>query len=524
MPESRLGCYRDLTRIAVGGNAEVFRARDERSGELVALKVLLPHTGEDLRDQVLREARLQESLRHPNLVAVREHGVTDGHAYLALEYVDGPSLAAVLAGRRLSPATAVHIARGVLAALAAVHGARDAAGAPLDIVHRDVTPQNIMFDREGRVKLGDFGIASSRGAARTRTGMIKGKLGYLAPEQVTQSRLDARTDLFQLALVLFEMLCGAPYFDGLSELELLRAAEAPVSKRASAHGAPPVLDAVLQRALQRFPEERYASADAFARDLAALAPELGQPDLSFATDTAGAPPVPALTGATSTSENPWRRRALVLTLGVAAVVAAVALRFSQQDAGRETVAPPLEPRASEPSAAPSEPSLPTVSSAADTPPPPSDVPRASPKKARAARVETAPPSTPTAAPVPDAPPPPSAERLQDCIGRLAQRDIAIVDLPPELRRELVQARAASPDGSATDQQALCAKLDAVTVDRALVERKLTRIQSRIGALAADDPRRPDLARLTRDTLQTFLDGNITRTNEKLREVDRLLAR
>ncbi len=495
MPEASFGPYRELTRIAVGGSAEVFKARDGRNGELVALKVMLPSSGAVA--DFAQEALLQKQLRHPNLVAVHEQGVVDGLPFLALEYVDGPSLATVLAERKLSVATALHIALRVLDALSAVHDARGSDGKPLEIVHRDVTPQNIMFASHGEVKLGDFGIAKSRAATRTRTGMIKGKLGYLAPEQVTQSAVDARTDLYQLGLVLFEMLCGVPYFGDMNELELLRAAEAPEPKRPSAYGAPTSVDAVVQRALKRFPEERYASADAFASEIASVATTLEAPDLSFVRSAEPCPRVKA-------------RARVGIVVAVSAVLA-VAGGLATAVLGSRAAMVTSAPAEVAPSAAP-------VSNETLAPPTLAEAPAAPPKKARQTKRDT--PQSLAAAPMTEAERQPSVEPSRDilepCIERLRTRGIATSDLPAALQRDL--------ENPAADKAALCAQLDAMTVDRAVVERKLTRLQSAIDRLAPDDPRRPALKGIARDTLQTLLDGNVPRTNEKLRELERLLAR
>src|SRR5690349_17535774 len=179
----RIGKWTLGRRIAVGGMAEIFEARGP-DGQRVVLKVLLPQHARDpefvrmLED----EARVHTVLAHPNLVRVLGHGVDAEQPWLALEHVDGPSLAdlgAALrrAGRRMPPGVAVYVAGELLRALEYVHDARDASGRPLAIVHRDVTPQNVLLDRGGRVRLGDFGIARSTVRdGRTRTGVIKGKL------------------------------------------------------------------------------------------------------------------------------------------------------------------------------------------------------------------------------------------------------------------------------------------------------------------------------------------------------------
>ncbi len=237
--DRRVGGYLLERRLAVGGMAEIFEARRDDGGPLVVVKLLLPQYARDaeIEEMLRHEAELQERLSHPGLVRVLEHGEDDGQPYLVMERVDGVSLADLLAYPdvpRLPRDVALFVIRRVLEALAYVHDAKGADGAPLAIVHRDVTPQNILISRDGDVRLGDFGIArSSLRDARTRTGVIKGKLRYVAPEQVTGSAIDARTDLYSLGVVAFELLTGEPYLVGDSEIALLRAAEDPTPRALS---------------------------------------------------------------------------------------------------------------------------------------------------------------------------------------------------------------------------------------------------------------------------------------------------
>ena len=176
---------------------------------------------------------MQGWLAHANLVRVLGHGEADGRPFLAMELVDGPSLAELLralarAGRPCPPPVALFVGSELLRGLAYVHEATDETGPSLRIVHRDVNPPNVLLEHGGRVRLGDFGIARSSGReTRTQTGVIKGKLRYLAPEQVTGSHLDARTDVYAAGLVLWELLAGEPHLLGEGEIELMRAAETP---------------------------------------------------------------------------------------------------------------------------------------------------------------------------------------------------------------------------------------------------------------------------------------------------------
>ena len=274
----RFGRYTVAKRIAIGGMAEVFLGRlsDGTGAETVVLKVLLPQHQEsaELVQMLRHEAALNRLLRHPNLVEVLEVGEHEGQTFLVMEHVDGLSLAQVMEvlaarGDRMPLSCIAQVIGELLAALAFVHGSRNDDGESLHIVHRDVTPQNVLLDRRGRVVLGDFGIArSSLRDDRTRTGTIKGKLGYLAPEQVTGSNMDGRTDLYGVGVIFWELLTGVSYQPGKSEIERLKGAENPVFRPPSTAGAGESrCDALLARALARFPEERFADAAAMDRAL-----------------------------------------------------------------------------------------------------------------------------------------------------------------------------------------------------------------------------------------------------------------
>ena len=282
-PAEVLAGYRLEERVGVGGMAEVYRAQRLGPGgfaKQVAVKRVLPDLGRDASfvQMFLDEARLQAQLSSPGLVQVFDFGEEAGTYYLVMEYVDGVDLAALLqATGPLEPGLAVHLGRQLCAALADVHRAVGADGAPLGIVHRDVTPGNILCGRDGHVKLGDFGVAKARArTVRTERGGVKGKLAYLAPEQVRGDEVDARTDLYAVGLVLFEALTGSRYLDAPSEPELWRLAGAPEFRAPStlAPGVPAALDAVLRRALAAAPEQRYPSATLLEEALTAAAPQL----------------------------------------------------------------------------------------------------------------------------------------------------------------------------------------------------------------------------------------------------------
>jgi eukaryotic-like serine/threonine-protein kinase len=266
--------------LGVGGMAEVFVARREGAhgfSKRVALKRILPQLAGDPRLVAMfcDEARIQAELAHPNLVQVFDFGEHDGQPFMAMELVDGLSgsqLIARIAARRstVDLGVALHIAREVLEALAYVHSARDAEGRPLGVVHRDVAPSNILLGRMGQVKLGDFGIVRAHAiAARTVPGELKGKVGYVSPEQALGMPLDGRSDLFSLAIVLAELLICKPLFTGNNELEILEALHRGNLRTLEQEGRhiPDDLKAVLKKALSRWPEQRFQSAEEFAAAL-----------------------------------------------------------------------------------------------------------------------------------------------------------------------------------------------------------------------------------------------------------------
>jgi serine/threonine-protein kinase len=268
-------------RIAVGGSAEVFLARP-KLGTQPAARLVVKRLLRSVReggefDALEREAELHRAVRHPNVVDVYGAGMVGEEPYLALEYVDGVDLYRLLRRaeseqRRFPPGLAAHIARQVAEALTAVHGARDNEGNVLHIVHRDVTPSNILLSSDGSVKLGDFGIARFEHRMKPTQnsgGGLKGKFGYLSPEQVAGEPSDHRADLFALTAVFGEMLIGERVFPGSGQLAVLlaiRDVNIEPLKRAAAM-LPPGMLAVCERGLARDPDDRYEGAGEFARAL-----------------------------------------------------------------------------------------------------------------------------------------------------------------------------------------------------------------------------------------------------------------
>ncbi|MBI5481214.1 MAG: serine/threonine protein kinase [Deltaproteobacteria bacterium] len=288
----RFGPYLLERRLAVGGMGELFLARRVApqgpnggvAGRQCVLKRILPDLTES-DEFVARfhdEAAIAVRLRHENIVRVFEVGICDGRHYLALEQVDGPDLRRLLsacwrAQRRLPVAVAVYIAHEALGALAYAHHLRDSTGHTLDLVHRDVSPSNVLVSRQGDVKLIDFGLAKTRAAAvSTRPNVLFGKVGYLSPEQARSWPVDLRSDLYSAGAILHELLTGERLVQAASTVDLLDAVANPkvVPPSTLRPGLPPELDRVLMKALAPEPKDRYASAEEFR---VALFPFLGAP-------------------------------------------------------------------------------------------------------------------------------------------------------------------------------------------------------------------------------------------------------
>jgi serine/threonine protein kinase len=278
-------------RLAVGGTAEVFLAHPKigtTPAPRLVVKKLLPAPSDGERYNVLeQEAELHRHIRHPNVVTVFGAGMVREEPYLAMEYVEGVDLYRLLARldaerRTLPVPVAVYVARRVAEALSAVHTAADPSGRPLGIVHRDVTPSNIYLSVKGEVKLGDFGIARVEREGRvSNPNGLKGKFGYLAPEQVAGEPFDRRVDLFALSAVLGEMLIGERVFPGSGQLAVLLAIRdgniEPLLR--AADRLPPELVELCKKGLGADPAQRFQSAEEFA---AALEPfeEPGRAELA----------------------------------------------------------------------------------------------------------------------------------------------------------------------------------------------------------------------------------------------------
>ena len=276
LPDQWLGRYRLCRQLSVGGMAVVWYAKsysDQAFEKEVALKQILPHIAEDqeLFDMFIEEARVAARLEHPNVCRIYELGRTVSSLYITMEYIHGRDLRAVFRAMRKSgeKVTAEWLCRVGMAVAEGLHHAHtltDALGAPLAIVHRDVSPQNVMISFTGGVKVIDFGIAKMAGrAVETQVGVLKGKMGYMAPEQLDHTMpVDGRADQFCLGVVLWELAAGARLFTGAhpaAALDAIRGGEIP--RLADRRPDLPVgLIAVLERTLRVDRGERFADMSA----------------------------------------------------------------------------------------------------------------------------------------------------------------------------------------------------------------------------------------------------------------------
>ena len=281
--------HEPLVKLASGGMATVFVGARRGAlgfGQLVAIKRLHPHLLEDpeVREALLAEARLCARLHHANVVDVRDVEAVGESIQLVMDYVEGAPLGELIlvgarGGPRLAPGVAVRIALDACAGLHAAHELVDEAGVPLGLVHRDVSPQNILVGLDGVALVADFGVAKEDRSARpkTTTGALKGKIGYLAPEYVRGQPVDRRADVFALGVVLWEALTHKRLFRGANEAEalerVLREPAPPVSAYAPEAGT--ALDAVLERALAKAPADRFATARDLGEALEAAARPAG---------------------------------------------------------------------------------------------------------------------------------------------------------------------------------------------------------------------------------------------------------
>jgi eukaryotic-like serine/threonine-protein kinase len=282
--------YRVIDKIAAGGMAEVFRAESagiEGFKKKVAIKRVLPHLSQKRRfmSMFLDEARLSAHLSHSNVVQVFDIGMGDDTYFIVMEYVDGADLKAIIETLRKRKQVfpleaAVYIATRICDGLAYAHDLVDGRGNPFGIVHRDMSPPNVLITRYGEIKITDFGLAKANNQLeKSEPGIIKGKFSYLAPEAAMGHEADKRVDIFAVGIILWEMLAGRKLFLGASDYEtvkLVQQANIPSLSEIN-HKVPPGLERIILKSLARDLNQRYGHALELAADLNAFLYHHGQP-------------------------------------------------------------------------------------------------------------------------------------------------------------------------------------------------------------------------------------------------------
>ena len=308
-PRLLAGRYTLVERIDAGGAGEVWRARDERLGRDVAVKILGADADEAFRERFADEARRAASVAHPNVVTVYDEGREGDESFMVMEYVRGKTLRDVVADRGpLAPHEAARIVAQIAAALDAAHEA--------GVIHCDVKPANVIVDEHGTAKLTDFGIA--RAARGPREHELIGTARYIAPERVAGEAPTERSDIYSLGLVAYELFAGRPAFGEMETDDLLRQRldGPPPSLRNARVGVSDAVDRVVRRSLARDPADRYAKAGYFAHDLLA-AVEQGD-----ATGVIAAPPPRRL------KRRSWSIDSTVALLAVIAILIGTLVIFA----------------------------------------------------------------------------------------------------------------------------------------------------------------------------------------------------
>ncbi len=274
--------------------AEVFRAESEGLQgfrKQVAIKRVLPHLSEKKKfiAMFLDEARLSAQLSHSNCVQVFDIGVGDNAYFIVMEYVDGANLKSIAEsvkkqGKDFSVAAAAFITHEICKGLAYAHELTDPHGSPLHVVHRDMSPPNVLITKFGEVKIVDFGLAkASSQLERSEPGIIKGKFAYLSPEAATGQEVDSRADIFAVGIILWELLAGDRLFFADSDFQTVRKVQEAVVPRISQVNpkVPPELERIVAKTLARDPAQRYRTAREVGQDLTRFMFAFGQPVSSF---------------------------------------------------------------------------------------------------------------------------------------------------------------------------------------------------------------------------------------------------
>jgi serine/threonine-protein kinase len=287
-PERQFGDFSLVVKLGWGGMADVYLAvpkgEPPRREAALVVKRLKPDLVFDTEYRAMfkDEAKLALRLDHPNIVAAKEMGEVDGQPFLAMEYLDGQSLDKILESSdkaRLTRGEILLVMRELLCGMHHAHELRDENGEPLDIVHRDVSPHNVFITYLGEVKLVDFGIAKSREKAQhTTTGVVKGKIAYMAPEQALCSAVDKRADVFAAGVILWELITGKRFWGDLSDVQILKTMTFGDLPSLEDHlpNASPELVAMCTKALAITPQDRYATAAEFRADIERFIERLGE--------------------------------------------------------------------------------------------------------------------------------------------------------------------------------------------------------------------------------------------------------
>lgn len=306
------GRYLILHRLGTGGMADVWLAEDQHLQREVALKVLHRHFAQDQQfvARFQREAEAAAALQHPNIVSVYDRGAVDGANYIAMQYVQGSTLKALIE-RGLTPEQAVPLVRQVLEAARAAHRR--------GIVHRDLKPQNVIVDAEGKALVTDFGIARAGVSEITQTGSVMGTPHYLSPEQAQGYEVTSVSDLYSIGVILYEALTGRVPFEGESAVAVAmkQVSQTPQLPSSINPRVSPALDAVVMRALAKEPGERFQNADAF---IAALDQAMREPGVGGGTAAFAALPPVVAEEELAEEERERRSKWLWIGLAVAAIV------------------------------------------------------------------------------------------------------------------------------------------------------------------------------------------------------------
>ena len=298
------GRYKVLKKLGSGGMATVYLAEDQELGRRVAIKILDSKHASDAQfvERFRREASSAAGLSHPNIVQIYDRGKAEGTYYIAMEVCEGRTLKELIVDRGPSPIpVAVNYGRQILAALRFAH--RNG------VVHRDIKPHNVLVDEEGRVKVTDFGIARAGASEMTEVGSIIGTAQYLSPEQARGAPVDARSDLYSVGVVLYELLTGEAPYNGETPVEiamkhLSAVPEPPSAKRPD---VPPELDRLVMKLIAKAPEDRYQSAGEMLRDLSKVREIMNTSSgIQPAGDVTGMLPSAPLTVPTTVASAPSR--------------------------------------------------------------------------------------------------------------------------------------------------------------------------------------------------------------------------